>query len=98
MVSEALVEAELRVVRYEERHDRILGQICSHYLVNQDMEEAMARARGAMNDAQEFAVILRNLQIEILSSFPGEDATAFDFLFRRSRKSRNNSNKEEQRG
>ncbi|KAL3516062.1 hypothetical protein ACH5RR_022964 [Cinchona calisaya] len=70
MVNEALKEAEQRVIRYQGRHDSILSQICSHYFVNQDMEEALAGARGAMKDAQEFAVILRNLQIKILNSFP----------------------------
>lgn len=97
IISEALEQAEGRMIRYEERHDRILCQICSNYLVNQDMEEALAGARGTMNDAQEFAAVLRNLQIEILSSFPGEDVSISDLLFKKSRKSRNNNGLEEPR-
>ncbi|CAI9768970.1 unnamed protein product [Fraxinus pennsylvanica] len=69
IVSETLHEAEERVIRYEERHDKILSQICSYYMVNEKLEEALVGAKNAMNDALEFSVGLRNLQMEILTSY-----------------------------
>ncbi|KAG5549169.1 hypothetical protein RHGRI_014517 [Rhododendron griersonianum] len=70
MITEALEKAEERVKRHEERHDRILGQICSHYLLNRDLEEALAAARAALNEALEFAAGLRGLQMKLISSHP----------------------------
>ncbi|CAI9102166.1 OLC1v1000388C1 [Oldenlandia corymbosa var. corymbosa] len=81
IVNEALKQAEERMIRHEERHDRLLSQICSNYFISQYMDEALASARGAMNDAREFAAILRNLQMEILSSFPGEDVSSIPPFF-----------------
>ncbi|XAR49125.1 hypothetical protein NMG60_11032204 [Bertholletia excelsa] len=69
MVNEALGEAEERVRRCEERHDRILGLICSFYLSNQDLDQAMAAAREALKEAVEFASGLRGLKMEIISSY-----------------------------
>ncbi|CAI9768971.1 unnamed protein product [Fraxinus pennsylvanica] len=69
IVCETLHEAEERVIRYEERHDKILSQICSYYMVNENLEEALVGAKNAMNDALEFSVGLRNLQMEILTSY-----------------------------
>ncbi|KAL2469175.1 uncharacterized protein Fot_50751 [Forsythia ovata] len=70
IICETLHEAEERVTRYEERHDRILSQICSYYMINEKLEEALLGAKNAMNDALEFSVGLRKLQMEIISSFP----------------------------
>lgn len=70
IVCETLQEAEERVIRYEERHDKILSQICSYYLVNEKLEEALVGAKDAMNDALEFTVGLRKLQLEIITSYP----------------------------
>lgn len=70
MITEALEKAEERVKRYEERHDRILGQICSYYLSNQDLEETLAAARAALNEALEFAAGFRDLQMKLISSYP----------------------------
>ncbi|CAK9167601.1 unnamed protein product [Ilex paraguariensis] len=72
IINEALEIAEERVVRYEERHDRILSQISSFYLVNQELQDALFGAREAMNEALEFVVGLRRLKMEIISSYPGE--------------------------
>ncbi|EEF49870.1 conserved hypothetical protein [Ricinus communis] len=72
IVNEALEQAEAMAVRLQERHGHILSQICSHYLTHQDLEEALADARIAMNQALEFAVKLREMQIKILISFPDE--------------------------
>ncbi|PPS09567.1 hypothetical protein GOBAR_AA11077 [Gossypium barbadense] len=74
IISQALEHAEERVVRFQERHDRILGQICSYYMVNQDLEDALAGARAAMNEALEFAVGLRKMQLQILRSLTEVDA------------------------
>lgn len=63
-------DAEEIVTRFQERHDRMLSQISEHYLVNVELEEALADARAAMNEAMEFAVNLRRMQIQIISSFP----------------------------
>lgn len=68
LVSEALEVAEERVVRFQERHDHILAQICSHYLINQELQDALAGARAAMNEALEFAVGLRKMQMKLLNS------------------------------
>ncbi|KAK7392023.1 hypothetical protein VNO78_20449 [Psophocarpus tetragonolobus] len=70
MVSEALEAAEERAVRFQERHDRILSQICASYLTNTELIEALAGARATMNQALDFAVELRNIQIKIITSFP----------------------------
>ncbi|KAG9443748.1 hypothetical protein H6P81_015088 [Aristolochia fimbriata] len=72
LINEALNEAEERVVRYQERHDRILGLITSSYLVHKDLEEALAGAQTTMKEALEFAVGLRQMQMKILSSYPHE--------------------------
>lgn len=69
IVKEALELAEERVIRYEERHDRLLGEICSHYLTSPVMEEALAGSDEAMNEAAKFVVSLRKLQMEIISSY-----------------------------
>ncbi|PIM98348.1 hypothetical protein CDL12_29175 [Handroanthus impetiginosus] len=69
IIREALEEAEKRLMRYEERHDHILSQLCSYYMINPNLEEALSGARHAMNEALQFAVELRKLQIEIISSF-----------------------------
>lgn len=86
MINKTLEQAELRLMRYEERHDRILGQICSFYLVNPNMEEALKGAREAMDEARDFSVTLRSLQMEMINSFPGEDFSIFDWLPRKSRR------------
>ncbi|OMP03311.1 hypothetical protein COLO4_10503 [Corchorus olitorius] len=68
IISQALEEAEGRALRYQERHDRILSQICSYYMVNEHLEDALSGARAAMNEALEFAVALRKMQMQILRS------------------------------
>ncbi|KAF3454517.1 hypothetical protein FNV43_RR04965 [Rhamnella rubrinervis] len=70
IIEEALEKAEERAIRYEERHDRILSQICSYYLTHKELEESMAGARAAMNEALEFAAALRKIQMKVLRSFP----------------------------
>jgi Werner syndrome ATP-dependent helicase len=70
LIGEALEHAEERVQRFQERHDRILSQMCTYYLVNKELEEALAGARAAMNEAMEFAVHLRRLQMKTITSFP----------------------------
>lgn len=71
-ISEALEHAEERVLRFQERHDRILSQVCSFYLANKELVEALEGARAAMNEAMEFAANLRRMQTKIISSFPDE--------------------------
>ncbi|XVF06044.1 hypothetical protein REPUB_Repub06bG0014300 [Reevesia pubescens] len=72
IISQALEHAEERALMYQERHDRILSQICSYYMVNQDLEDALAAARATMNEALEFAVGLRKMQLQILRSLSDE--------------------------
>ncbi|CAL0320971.1 unnamed protein product [Lupinus luteus] len=72
IISEALKVAEERVVRFQERHDRILSQISMSYLTNTELLEALAGARATMNQALEFAVDFRRIQFRIISSFPDE--------------------------
>ncbi|KAK4438256.1 hypothetical protein Salat_0159800 [Sesamum alatum] len=66
IIREALREAEERVVRYEERHDHILAQLCSYYMINQSLEEALSGARHAMDEALACALDLRKLHMEII--------------------------------
>lgn len=70
IVSEALEAAEERAVRFQERHDTILSQICASYLTNTEVVEALAGARATMNQALDFAVELRKIQFRIIASFP----------------------------
>ncbi|XVF57498.1 hypothetical protein PTKIN_Ptkin06aG0210100 [Pterospermum kingtungense] len=51
IISHALEQAEERAMRIHERHDRILGQMCSYYMVNQELLDALTPARAAMNGA-----------------------------------------------
>lgn len=69
LVNEALVAAEENVARLQERHDVILKEICSYYLVNTELQEALVAARAAINDASAFVMELRRLQLNILNSF-----------------------------
>lgn len=69
LVNEALVAAEENVARLQERHDVILKEICSYYLVNTELHEALVSARAAINDASSFVMELRRLQLNILNSF-----------------------------
>ena len=68
MVSRALDEAEVKLQRYEERHDRVLGQVCSFYMHNLELEKAMAGCRDALNEALEFVFTLRRLQLEVITT------------------------------
>ncbi|ONK78644.1 uncharacterized protein A4U43_C02F20960 [Asparagus officinalis] len=70
LMTEALEQAEERLLRLQERHDRILYQMNSQYLSHKEMEEALIGARKAMNDALDFSVSLREIQLRILSSYP----------------------------
>ncbi|WOL12188.1 hypothetical protein Cni_G20953 [Canna indica] len=70
-VSETLEQAEERLIRFQERHDKILFQINSHYLCHREMEEALAGAHKAMNEAFQFCVELRRMQMKILTLYAG---------------------------
>ncbi|AES61389.1 hypothetical protein MtrunA17_Chr1g0192091 [Medicago truncatula] len=70
IIREALEEAEERVVRFQERHDRILSHIIASYLTNAEVVEALAGARQNMNQALDFAVELRSIQFKTIRSFP----------------------------
>ncbi|KAE9589592.1 hypothetical protein Lalb_Chr21g0310631 [Lupinus albus] len=72
IINEALEVAEERVVKFQERHDRILSQICMSYLTNTELLEALVGARATMNQALEFAVDFRRIQFQIINSFPDE--------------------------
>lgn len=78
IINEALEQAEERAEKFQERHDQILGQICSYYLTHTELEEALAGARAAMNQAVEFAAHLRRMQMKLIRSFP-YDHQVYDF-------------------
>ncbi|KAJ8623180.1 hypothetical protein MRB53_031709 [Persea americana] len=73
IIAEILEHAEERVIRYQERHDRILNQMNSYYFYHRELEEALAGARKAMNEALEFSVSLRRMQMKLITSSPDEN-------------------------
>lgn len=68
LVNDALVTAEENVARLQERHDVILRELCSYYLVNSELQEALVAARAAIDVASGFVIELRRLQLNILNS------------------------------
>ncbi|KAF5183681.1 hypothetical protein FRX31_026728 [Thalictrum thalictroides] len=72
IISEALEHAEQRVIRFQERHDRLLNQISSYYLCSQQLEEALVSARATMNEALEFAITLQQMQMKLIRSYTDE--------------------------
>lgn len=70
MTNEALEQAEERAIRFQERHDKILNQICGYYLTNKELLDALEDARIDMIEALKFASDLRQLQWMIIRSFP----------------------------
>ncbi|KAG1365208.1 hypothetical protein COCNU_12G002080 [Cocos nucifera] len=58
------------MLRSQERHDKILFEINSHYLSHKEMDEALAGARKAMDEALAFSISLRRMQLKILSFYP----------------------------
>ncbi|RWW58690.1 hypothetical protein BHE74_00034418 [Ensete ventricosum] len=69
-VSEALEQAEERLTRFQERHDKILFQINSHYLCHAEMEEALSGGQKATNEALQFCADLRRMQMNIITLYP----------------------------
>ena len=72
MISEALEHAEERVLRLQERHDRILSQMCSYYFIHNELEVSLADARAVLDEAMESAGNLRRMQRKIIGYFPDE--------------------------
>ena len=72
MISEALEHAEERVLRLQERHDRILRQMCSYYFIHNELEVSLADARAVLDEAMESAGNLRRMQRKIIGYFPDE--------------------------
>ncbi|KAL9248117.1 hypothetical protein vseg_021476 [Gypsophila vaccaria] len=70
MINESLEQAEERVVRLQERHDRLVARICSYYMCHNELEEAVVGARKALDEELEFVALLRKMQLFVLSSFP----------------------------
>lgn len=72
MISEALEHAEERVLRLQERQDRILSQMCSYYFIHNELEVSLADARAVLDEAMESAGNLRRMQRKIIGYFPDE--------------------------
>ena len=72
MISVALENAEERVLRLQERHDRILSQMCSYYFIHNELEVSLADARAVLDEAMESAGNLRRMQRKIIGYFPDE--------------------------
>lgn len=72
MISEALGHAEERVLRLQERHDRILSQMCSYYFIHNELEVSLADSRAVLDEAMESAGNLRRMQRKIIGYFPDE--------------------------
>ncbi|PON39497.1 hypothetical protein PanWU01x14_304630 [Parasponia andersonii] len=73
IIKEVLADAEEKVERFQERHDRILSQMCSYYLTHKELEEALAGARDTLKEALEVAATLRKMQFKLINSFPDYD-------------------------
>lgn len=74
LIKEAIDEAEDRVVRLEERHDRLLKEACSYYLCNRELVEALAGARQVMDEATAVADGLRRMYMKmIVCYYPDEE-------------------------
>ncbi|KAI3950491.1 hypothetical protein MKW92_017563 [Papaver armeniacum] len=85
IISETLEQAELRLIRFQERHDRLLNQLCSYYLCNPELEKSLVNARTSMNESLEFTNTLRQMQLKLIQSYPGE----FSDIFQLDRPNRN---------
>ncbi|KAL4636955.1 hypothetical protein ACB092_03G045900 [Castanea dentata] len=72
MINEALEHAEERVLRLQERHDRILSQMCSYYFIHNELEVSLADSRAVLDEAMESAGNLRRMQRKIIGYFPDE--------------------------
>ncbi|GAB4835806.1 hypothetical protein Ancab_000722 [Ancistrocladus abbreviatus] len=72
LTKEVLEEAENRLLELQERHDRLLKEICSYYLCHRELEAALVGARRDMNEAMEFVNGLRKMQVKIISSYPDD--------------------------
>lgn len=72
MIGEALEHAEERVLRLQERHDRILSQMCSYYFIHNELEVSLADSRAVLDEAMESAGNLRRMQRKIIGYFPDE--------------------------
>ncbi|MCL7036140.1 hypothetical protein MKW94_026318 [Papaver nudicaule] len=77
ILGDALEHAELRLIRFQERHDRLLNQLCSYYLCNQELEKSLVNARTSMNESLEFTNTLRQMQLKLIQSYPGEFSDIF---------------------
>ncbi|KAI4364664.1 hypothetical protein MLD38_020722 [Melastoma candidum] len=69
IVLEALEHAEERLAMSWERHDVLLRQRCSFYLTNCDLEEALADARKAIEEATELTRVFGRMQMRLIASF-----------------------------
>lgn len=72
IINEALEQAEGRAMRLQDRHDRILDQVSSHYLCHQELLGALAVSQIAVEEALAVAAGLSKMQMEILCSYPEE--------------------------
>ncbi|KAH9620961.1 hypothetical protein KSS87_017932 [Heliosperma pusillum] len=69
LMNEALEKAEERVMRLQERHDRLVTQICSYYMCYKELDHAVLGARMALHEELEFVASLRKMQLLLLTSF-----------------------------
>ncbi|KAI3994860.1 hypothetical protein MKX01_037411 [Papaver californicum] len=56
--NDALEHAELRLIRFQERHDHL--------------EKSLVNARTSMNESLEFTNTPRQMQLKLIQSYPGE--------------------------
>ncbi|KAM6597942.1 hypothetical protein CsatA_008466 [Cannabis sativa] len=68
VIKEALEEANERVERLENRHERILSQLCGYYLTHPELEEAVVEARNAVKEALVVTSTLTKMQIHLINS------------------------------
>ena len=60
------------MLRLQERHDKILSQMCSYYFIHNELEVSLADARVVSDEAMESAGNLRRMRRKIIGYFPDE--------------------------
>ncbi|KAH7655003.1 hypothetical protein IHE45_19G177600 [Dioscorea alata] len=70
LITDALEQAEERLIRLQERHDKILLHLNSNYFPSLAMAHALSASQQAMDEALHFSASLQSLHLKLLTSYP----------------------------